>query len=411
MERIRCISINHKTAPVDIRERIRVNPSEIQIIMEKGSEAFPVNTCNRTEVYWTSLDKDSVYHLIESLSGVEAARIAGVSEYLSGREALRHLFMVTSGLDSLVIGEPQILGQMKDAYREALASGATDTILNKALHRAFRTAKRIRTETSIGNYPVSVASEAVELASHIFGDVTASKVLVVGAGDMAAIAAKRLKERGVRQLHIINRTHSTACDLASELGGMAIPFDRLDEELAGSDIVITSTGSLHPIISRDMVLAAMKARKNRPVIIIDIAVPRDVEASAGKCYNCYLYDIDALKSIVDKHFAHRESEAIRALSIIDEETDKFEKWLGSLSAQETIKDLFCLMDSHIADQLRGFPGPDTDKEALEKNLRSSYKRLLHRPVSFLKEHPDIRHIEYVRRIFQLDEDYTDRYKG
>jgi glutamyl-tRNA reductase len=155
----------------------------------------------------------------------------------------------------------------------------------------------------------------------------------------------------------------------------------------------------------------MKARKNRPVIIIDIAVPRDVEEAAGKCYNCYLYDIDALKAIVDKHFAHRETEAKRALGIIDQEVDKFEKWLDSLSAQSTIKDLFNLMDSHIADQLNGLSIPDEEKSVVENTLRASYKRLLHRPVSFLKEHPEIKYIENVRRIFQLDEDFSDRHKG
>ncbi|HVN71186.1 MAG TPA: glutamyl-tRNA reductase, partial [Desulfomonilia bacterium] len=332
MERICCISINHKNAPVDIRERIRVEPSDINTIKVKDSEAFCLNTCNRTELYWTSMEEESLFNLLERVSGIDISTIRTVSDCLAGREAVRHLFMVASGLDSLVIGEPQILGQLKEAYREALAANTTDTILNKALHRAFSTAKRIRTETSIGTYSVSVASEAVELASHIFGDISESSVLVIGAGDMAGIAARRLKERGVKHLSIINRTHNAACDLAHELGGIAIPFERLAEELAAGDIIISSTGSIHPIITRDMVLAAMKTRKNRPMIIIDIAVPRDVDEAAGKCYNCYLYDIDALKTIVDKHFAHRELEAARAVSIVDEETVKFEKWLESLSA-------------------------------------------------------------------------------
>ena len=411
MERICCISINHKNAPVDIRERIRVEPADLQAIFTQDSEACPLNTCNRTEVYFTAMDKGSIFLLLENLSGVDRTAIEQVSEYLTGPEAVRHLFMVASGLDSLVLGEPQILGQLKDAYRQALSINTTDTIMNKALHRAFRTAKRIRTETSIGTYPVSVASEAVELAGHIFGDITDSTVLIVGAGDMAGIAAKRLKDRGVKQLRIINRTHTAACELANDLGGVAIPFEQLSNELAASDIVITSTGSMRPIITRDMAASAMKARKNRPIIIIDIAVPRDVEQAVGKCYNCYLYDIDALKAIVDKHFAHRETEAKRALGIIDEEVDKFEKWLDSLSAQSTIKDLFDLMDSHIADQLDGLSIPEGEKSVVENTLRASYKRLLHRPVSFLKEHPEIKYIENVRRIFQLDEDFSDRHKG
>ncbi len=411
MERIRCISINHRTAPVDIRERLRVEPAALHAVLGKDCESFALNTCNRTEVYWTGIDSEAMYDILSSLWHIDGVQIPGISEFLSGTEAVSHLFKVASGLDSLVIGETQILGQMKDAYRDALAAGTTSTILNKALHRAFRAAKRIRTETSIGSYPVSVASEAVELAEHVFGDVTESTVVVVGAGDMAAIAAGRLMDRGVTSLHIVNRTPQAACRLADELGGLARPFEELQQELAEGDIVITSTGSARPIITRDMVARAMKARKNRPLIIIDIAVPRDVEAAAASCYNCYLYDIDALKTIVDKHFTMREGEAVRARAIVEEEAEKFVRWMESLSAQATIKDLFALMDVHITEQIRGMPGSPQEKALVEQGLRSTYKRLLHRPVTFLKEHPGIRYIDYVRRVFQLDEEYTDRHKG
>jgi glutamyl-tRNA reductase len=411
MERIRCISINHRTAPVDIRERLRVEPAALHAVLGKDCESFALNTCNRTEVYWTGMDREKMYDLLGSLWEINGAQIPGVSEFLSGTEAVSHLFKVASGLDSLVIGETQILGQMKDAYRDALAAGTTSTILNKALHRAFRAAKRIRTETSIGSYPVSVASEAVELAEHVFGDVTESTVVVVGAGDMAAIAVRRLMDRGVRSLHIVNRTAQAACRLADELGGLARPFEELQQELAEGDIVITSTGSARPIITRDMVARAMKARKNRPLIIIDIAVPRDVEEAAASCYNCYLYDIDALKTIVDKHFAMREKEAVRACAIVEEEAGKFVRWMDSLSAQSTIKDLFALMDAHISEHISAMPGSPQEKALVEQGLRSAYKRLLHRPVTFLKEHPGIRYIDYVRRVFQLDEEYTDRHKG
>ncbi len=389
MNRICCISINHKNASVDIRERLRIEPKDILSLLGADSEAYPLNTCNRIEVYWTAIPKETVIDVLSRTSGIDKASISAVCEYFTDSQAVRHLFMVASALDSLVIGEPQILGQIKDAYREALAAGTTSTILNKALHRAFRAAKRIRTETSIGTYSVSVASEAVELASHIFGDIGSSRALVIGAGDMAGIAAKRLKDRGVKTLIIMNRTHSTACDLARELAGIARPFNSLEEEIGLSDIVISSTGSQQPIITRDMVMAAMKLRKNRPIIIIDIAVPRDVDPAAGKCYNCYLYDIDALKSIVDKHSAHREAEAAKALSIINEEVVKYERWLSSLTAQGTIKDLFSLVDSYIEGQVRNLPLQQAEKDLVEQNMRSSFKRLLHRPVSFLKEHPGV----------------------
>jgi len=410
MNLIGCISINHRNTPVEIREQIRIEPKDILAIMEKDSEAFTLNTCNRTEVYFRELDASAIYARLSSLCGISQDELEDMADHFMGREAIRHMFMVACGLDSLVTGEPQILGQIKDSYRDCLAANTTGTLLNKALHRAFRTAKRIRTETDIGKYSVSVASEAVELASHIFGDITDSSVLVIGAGDMASIAAKRLKNRGVKKLSIINRTHRTACTLAEELGGVPKPFEQLEDELTSCDIVISSTGSATPLITKDMIEAVMKRRKNSPMIIIDIAVPRDVDPDAGKVYNCYLYDIDALKSIVDRHIKNREESTEQALGIINHEIESFENWLGSLNANTTIKDLFSLMEEYIEEQLRDIPLGEEGKGLAENALRTTLKRLIHRPVSFLKAHPDVNHIEQTRRIFQLDEDYQDRHK-
>ena len=410
MNLICCISINHRKTPVEIREQIRIDPKDILAIMDKDSEAFTLNTCNRTEVYFRELNASAVYARLSSLCGIAQDALEDMAEHFTGREAIRHMFMVACGLDSLVTGEPQILGQIKDAYRDCLAANTTGTLLNKALHRAFRTAKRIRTETDIGKYSVSVASEAVELASHIFGDIADSAVLVIGAGDMASIAAKRLKSRGVKNLSIINRTHRTACNLAEELGGVPKPFEQLEDELISCDIVISSTGSATPLITKDMIEAVMKRRKNSPMIIIDIAVPRDVDPDAGKVYNCYLYDIDALKSIVDRHIKNRKESTEQALAIINHEITSFENWLGSLNANTTIKDLFSLMEEYIEEQLRDIPLDEEGKGVAENALRTTLKRLIHRPVSFLKAHPNVNHIEQTRRIFQLDEDYQDRHK-
>jgi len=410
MQRITCLSINHKHAPVEIREQFSLSPQDMLEIMGDSSECYTLNTCNRTEIYWTGIEISVVEKYLEHRSGIDSGVLREVAQVFSGSEAIRHLFMVASGLDSQVIGEPQILGQVKDAYRDALAANTTSTLLNRALHRAFRTAKRIRTETDIGSYPVSVASEAVELAGHIFGDISTSSVLVVGAGDMASIAAKRLQSRGVKRLCIVNRTHRVACDLASELGGIPKPFESLAEELASSDIVITSTGSPRPIIGNELMEPVMKKRKNRPIILIDIAVPRDVDPEVGRCYNCYLYDIDALKSIVDRHYTNREHQIDRAREIIDQEVEKFDRWIRALDATTTIRDLFALIENHVEDQVRNMPLDDDQRTALEETLRLTLRRLLHRPVSFLRAYPDIKHIDYTRRIFQLDEDYQDRNK-
>jgi len=411
MNRISCISINHRSAPVEIREKIILPPRDFQDMKHQGAEAYALCTCNRTEVYWTGIDEQILLKKIGAVSGLPGDTIRRHCEIFRGQEAIRHLFMVASGLDSLVIGENQILGQVKDAYREALAAGTTSVFLNKALHRAFRTAKRVRTETDVGRYPISVASQAVELACHIFGDIGKSPVLIIGAGDMAGIAARRLKDRGARDLVIINRTISAACSLADELGGKPRPFEALREELIRCAIVVSSTGSPVPIITKPMMNEVMKQRKNAPIILIDIAVPRDVDPEAGKCYNCYLYDIDALKTIVDKHVAFRREEMDKALAIISSEVERFGKWVESLNAQITIRDLFSLMDEYIASESGGNSLPPEQAAVVEQRLRISLRRFLHRAASYLKEHPSLANIEHTRRIFQLDEDYQDRHKG
>lgn len=411
MNRIGCITISYKTAPVEIREKAMVSPGDFQDLMSRETELFALNTCNRTEVYWVGVDEGAVLARLAERSGMSVEELGKVSRVHRGRDALKHLFQVASGLDSLVIGEAQILGQVKEAYRTALGDKTTSTFLDKALHRSFRTAKRVRTETDIGRYPVSVASEAVELACRIFGDIARSKVLVVGAGDMANIAAARLKERGAGSLVIVNRTHSAACSLAGELGGIPRPFEALREELVSCDIVVASTGSPVPIIAKSLMDEVMKARRNRPLIIIDIAVPRDVDPAVSKCYNCYLYDIDALKSIVDRHLTDRQGQAEKAHAIIAQEVDLFEKWVHSLNAQATIRDLFSLLDSYVEDEVKQ-GGLDGDEAArLEQGMRTSLRRLIHRVVSFLKEHPSLANIEHTRRIFQLDGNYQDRHKG
>jgi glutamyl-tRNA reductase len=411
MNRLQCISINYRVAPVEIREKVIVSLKDLEDLVPRDGELYALVTCNRTEVYWTGAEEEAVLARLAERSGLGGDQLLEACERHQGREAVRHLFRVAAGLDSLVIGEAQILGQVKEAYRDALDAKSTSTFIDKALHRAFRTAKRVRTETDIGKYPVSVASEAVELACRIFGDIAESCVLVIGAGDMAGIAATRLKDRGAGKLVIVNRTHAAACTLADELGGTPRPFESLKEELVRCDIIIASTGSPVPIITKALMDEVMKARRHRPLIIIDIAVPRDVDQAVSKCYNCYLYDIDALKSIVDRHLANREEQAEKACGIVAQEVDLFEKWVHSLNAQATIQDLFSLLDTFVEDEVRGSDLTGEEADRLEESVRISLRRLIHRVVSFLKEHPSLANIEHTRRIFQLDANYQDRHKG
>ncbi len=411
MNRLSCISINHRNTPLEIREKIIFSTKDLQDLVHRDSELYALTTCNRTEIYWTGIEENILFQRMALITGIDEETLHGTSDIFHGKEAIGHLFRVSSGLDSLVLGETQILGQVKDAYRDALEAKTTSVFLNKALHQAFRTAKKVRNETDIGKYPISIASEAVELACHIFGDINKSSVLVIGAGDMAGIAAQRLKERGAGNLTILNRTHSAACRLAEDLGGTPKPFESLKEELSRCDILITSTGSPTPIITKSMMDEVMRMRRNRPLIIIDIAVPRDVDQSVGKCYNCYLYDIDALKNIVDRHLSNREEQAVRAQDIVSSEVELFEKWVRSLTAQDTIMDLFRLMDAYVAEEVRQSTLDGEAARMMEQKMRASLKRLMHRVVSFLKEHPSLANIEHTRRIFQLDADYQDRHKG
>ncbi len=411
MNPVNCISINHRTAPLSVREKLIIKPTDISGILSDGMEAYVLCTCNRTEIYWVNTGENRIWGLLAEISKLSAEELKTCSEFFSGQEAIRHLFMVASGLDSLILGEPQILGQVKDAYRESVAHGITSIYLDKALHRTFKAAKRVRTETDIGSYPVSVASEAVELACHIFDDIKKSRALIIGAGDMASIAGKRLREKGVNSISVLNRTYENACLLASELDGIPKPFDSLKEELATSDIIITSTGSPLPVITRELMSEVMKRRKNRELIIIDIAVPRDVESEVARLYNCYLYDIDALKSIADRHYSKRLLHTGKAIEIINYEVDLFERWLSRLNAQDTIKDLYSLIETYAREQSSLQTLNDEERTAFESALRSGLKRFLHRPVSFLNDHPATLHIEYARRLFKLDDEYKDRHKG
>ncbi len=411
MNRFCCISINHRHAPVSLRERIHLEPASALPLLKGDAEALTLNTCNRTEIYGCHLRPSEMLALITSVCQIQDTNLEGLCEIFEARDAIAHLFAVCSGLDSLVLGEPQILGQAKEAFAAAVRAGTTATLLNKAMHRAFRTAKRVRNETEIGRYPVSVASEAVELAGHVFGDIQRSAVLVIGAGDMACIAARRLKDRGVRTLTIINRTHTAACSLARDLGGKAGTFDNLETELMRSDIVITSTGAPTPLIGRPLMERIMKARRHSPLIIIDIALPRDVDPEVGRLYNCYLYDIDALKDIVERHACHRELQLDQASAILESEVDAFEAWLSALTAQETIKDLYALLERYIGEELRSEHIGEEDQGHLAQAVHRVLKRFIHRPVSFLKAHPSLANIENARRLFQLDEDYQDRHKG
>ncbi|MCX5854379.1 MAG: glutamyl-tRNA reductase [Deltaproteobacteria bacterium] len=318
MMNIILIGMNHKTAPLDIRERLSlacgddINPLKEIMKIPQIREVMYLATCNRVEVFAHALDTEvSVERLKEfifnhgNLSAEEMTRCLYV--YFD-QDAVRHLFRVASSIDSLVMGEPQILGQVKDAYRRSVELNATGVILNKIIHHAFRTAKRVRTETGIAGNAVSVSFAAVALAKKIFGNLKGKTILLVGAGEMSELAARHLIGNGVDHILIANRTYARAVQMAENFHGTAIEFDLLPEKLRDVDIVITSTGAPGYVITVPVIEAALRRRKNRLLFLIDIAVPRDIDPAAGDLDNVYLYNIDNLQDIVDENMKIRRKE-------------------------------------------------------------------------------------------------------
>ena len=320
------VGLNHRTAQVNVRERFALvnhtSPEEWALPLGGPiQEALILSTCNRVELLAMGTG-DVRSRMLELWASARNASPRDLEPYVytyHNDDAVRHLFSVASSLDSMVLGEPQILGQLKDAYRKAAASHATGVILNHLLHKAFSVAKRVRTETAVASSAVSISYAAVELAKRIFGTMENHKAMLVGAGEMAELAATHLVQNGISEILVSNRTYSRAEDLARFYNGRAVPFEKLCEALREVDIVITSTGAPEAIIHASDIKAVLKARRNRPMFFIDIAVPRDVDPDVNSLDNIYLYDIDDLKEVVEENLAARRSEAIKAQAIVEED--------------------------------------------------------------------------------------------
>jgi glutamyl-tRNA reductase len=324
-----CIGVSHKTAPVEMREKLALPESDQLALLTKLSpsgEAMLVSTCNRVELYLASDDvpttRERGRRVLVEIAGPEVARHLYEHE---GDQAALHLFRVAASLDSMVVGEPQILGQVKDAFEAAQKAGAARGELSRACQAAFACAKRIRTETGIGRAAVSMASAAVELARKIFGGLDGRSMLVVGAGEMSAVAARQLASAGARQIVVANRSLAQAESLAREVGGVARRFEEMRALLVSADVVICSTASPRPIFTRENVSPALKPRRHRPLLMIDLAVPRDVEPEVNELGGVYLYDVDDIQSVVATNAAQRAAEAARAEELVAEEIIRFVK--------------------------------------------------------------------------------------
>lgn len=422
------VGLNYKTAPVEVRERFALTDPALReqclVPLENGiQECMVLSTCNRVELLAVGDNDSTRDRLLDLWAGSRGESVERLRPYVymhKGPDAVLHIFSVASSLDSMVVGEPQILGQLKDAYRFALEKRQAKVILNRLLHKAFSVAKRVRTETAIASNAVSISYAAVELAKRIFEDMSQTHAMLIGAGEMAELAATHLGNAGIASVRVCNRTYERAVQLAEQFRGEAVLFDDLSANLAKVDIVISSTGANEPIIRAEMMREVLKKRKNKPMFFIDIAVPRDIDPAVNSLDNIYLYDIDDLKEVVEENLAHRREEASHARRIVVEEAEVFCSWLRALALQPTIVELIRrgerIADEELARALRRLgPMPEGAQEVLEAMLASVIKKYSHEPIAYLKrrcaecggadrEELEKNHINIIRRIFNLDEE-------
>ncbi len=392
--------LSHRNAPVELREQLAVDEDKLRELLRDiastnvVSEAIIVSTCNRVEAYAVAdvpgEARTTLFRKLCRHRGVEPAAVeAALYTYAEG-DAVRHAFRVASSLDSMVIGEPQILGQVKDAFALAQSCEAVGPVLHSLFTQAFAVAKKVRTETEIARHAVSVSFAAVELAKKIFAGLERKAVLLVGAGKMSELAARHLVEQGVFPVYVTNRTWARAQEMARALSGTAVPFDELSTALGAVDIVVTSTGAPEPVIRREMVQRIMHGRRGRPLFFIDIAVPRDVDGAVGELDDVYCYDIDDLKQVVDANIRERVREAHRAEALVEREVTKFVARLGDVQVIPTIvslrERLEAIRSSEVKRTLARLPGATPEmREAIEAMSTAIVNKILHAPITKLRE--------------------------
>lgn len=423
MHEIFLLGLNHKTAPVEVRECLAFTTPESALALARIRQYTAIrevvlfSTCNRVEILYTTVNNEAALVALKAFLSeykqVPAHQFESSLYFYSGADAVRHVFRVASSLDSMMLGEPQILGQIKAAYRIATQEKSTSVILNRLLHRTFWLAKRIRTETGIGDHAVSISYAAIELGRKIFGSLEGKKVLLIGAGEMAELAVEHLIRNRTGNILVANRTFSRAVELATRYRGKAIRFEEISTALSTVDIIISSTGAPGFVILPAHVKGVMRGRKNRPLFFIDIAVPRDIDPKINRMTNTYVYDIDDLKGVVDENIEDREREALKAERLVDEAVIQFGKWYESLDVVPTIvalrRQMERIADAEINRTLRGLGiESETGKEAFSRMKTALINKMLHYPTLFLKRrdaHGEMAvYLDAVRRMFNLDED-------
>ena len=413
--------LNHNTAGIEVREKVAFNGSKLQegLVELKNlphvDEVVILSTCNRMELYAgvkdTEKASESIKTFISGFHNIARSLLDKAIYVYDDVDAVRHIFRVASSLDSMVIGEPQILGQLKEAFEFALEKKTTGILLNKLMKKAISVAKRVRSETRIAENAVSISFAAVELAKKIFTDLSAKVFMLLGAGEMAELAAKHLMSNGVKEVIVANRRYERACELAKEFSGRPVALDNFLREMVHSDIVICSTGAPNYIVVKEQMQKVMKERKQRQVFIIDISVPRNIDPKINDLDNVYLYNIDDLQGIVDANMFERKKEAEKAERIIEEEIEPFFQWLSSLDSVPTIVALREKMEKIKNDEieklLNRFPDLDEkQRKAIEHMASSIVNKLIHPPTIALKKDSEDRDliVAIIKKLYDIDDE-------
>ena len=423
MTQILALGVSHKTAPLELRERLALPEGRAVGLLAElaGSphvyEAAAISTCNRTELYLVAADpveaESHALSLLAREAGIQPTELAGRLYSPRGGDAARHLYRVTAGLDSMILGEVEVQGQVKRAYELALVEGATGPILNRLFRGALAAGKRARSETGVSERGLSLPSVSVELARRALGDLANRTVLLVGAGETAELTARALSARGVETVFVANRHHNRAIGLAQRFGGSAVRIDELPARMQEADIVVSSTNSPHHLIERDELELVMEARGGRPLLLVDLAVPRDIEPDCVEVGGVSLHDVDDVQAIADRNAAGREAEARRADRLLGSEVARFERWLGSLETIPTVAALRRRAEEVVErvlaeNESRWESLSDADRERLGVMARAIANRLLHEPTLQLKRAAEdedaYARVHALRELFALDVD-------
>ena len=418
------IGLNHKTASIEIREKLAFSEAGLGKALRQIQslpslkENMIVSTCNRVEIYGAARNEDrAAYELRQFISGFHGLPLKEFEHHLylfTSEDAVRHIFRVASSLDSMVVGEPQILGQIKSAYQLSVESKTSGLILHRLLHRAFHVAKRVRAETQIGNSPVSVSSVAVELGKKIFETLEQKTVLLIGAGEMCELAAQHLMAGGVERILVTNRTYERAVALADQFRGEAVPFEEMSTGLKKADIVISATDSPQYLIRHDQIQRVMKDRKQRPIFFIDIADPRDIEPKVGDIENAYLYNLDDLQHVANDNIKDREKEAEKAEALVKEEVAGFVAWYRSLEVTPTItalrKKFEDIRKKELEKTFSLHPNlSEKERQSLEAMTSAIINKILHSPLALLKrtneEGATDLYLDSLRALFDIQETF------